>query len=66
MQDAKRANPLNKFTDARVDVALFFIPPHSLRPFDVDFIVDLARLVPVVCLHLGSGFVGAALLDGLC
>lgn len=47
-QDAKRANPLHKFTDARVDVALFFIAPHRLRPLDVGFMTQLADLVPVV------------------
>ncbi|BDA49236.1 probable Septin-7 [Coccomyxa sp. Obi] len=47
-QDAKRANPLHKFTDSRVDVALFFIAPHRLRPLDLDFMVQLADLVPVV------------------
>ncbi|EIE24975.1 hypothetical protein COCSUDRAFT_83668 [Coccomyxa subellipsoidea C-169] len=47
-QDAKRANPLTKFTDSRVDVALFFIAPHRLRPIDIDFMAQLADLVPVV------------------
>ena len=31
-----------------MDVALFFIAPHRLRPLDVEFITDLAELVPVV------------------
>lgn len=44
----KRCGPLHKFPDARVDAALFFIPPHRLRPIDVDFITELSELVPVV------------------
>jgi hypothetical protein len=36
-----------------VDVALFFIAPHRLRPLDVNFIVELAELVPVVSLLAG-------------
>ena len=47
-QDMKRHGPLHAFPDARVDVALFFIPPHRLRPNDVDFITELSELVPVV------------------
>ena len=43
----KRHGPLHAFPDARVDVALFFIPPHRLRPIDVDFITELSELVPV-------------------
>lgn len=34
--------------DPRVDAALFFLPPHSLRENDLDFARELAALVPVV------------------
>ena len=57
-QDAKRAGPLHRHPDARVDVALFFVAPHRLRPIDVDFIVELSAWVPVVRLcgvFLGFG-----------
>lgn len=44
----QRNNPAGKMEDSRVDVALFFIAPHRLRPIDVEFITDLAEYVPVV------------------
>ena len=31
-----------------MDVALYFIAPHRLRPIDVEFITRLSELVPVV------------------
>ena len=34
--------------DPRVDVALYFIAPHRLRPVDLDFITRLSNIVPVV------------------
>ena len=34
--------------DPRVDVALYFIAPHRLRPVDIDFITRLSEIVPVV------------------
>ena len=39
---------LSEEEDPRVDVALYFIAPHRLRPVDVDFITRLSELVPVV------------------
>ena len=47
-QDAKRAGPLAKFEDPRVDVALYFIAPHRLRPGDVEAMAQLSAYVPVV------------------
>ena len=46
--EIQRSNPTGKLDDSRVDVALFFIAPHRLRPLDIEFITDLAELVPVV------------------
>ena len=46
--EIQRSNPGGKLDDSRVDVALFFIAPHRLRPLDIEFITDLAELVPVV------------------
>ena len=46
--EIQRNNPGGKLDDSRVDVALFFIAPHRLRPLDIEFITDLAELVPVV------------------
>ena len=34
--------------DPRVDVALYFIAPHRLRPVDIDFMTRLSEIVPVV------------------
>ena len=34
--------------DPRVDVALYFVAPHRLRPVDIDFITRLSENVPVV------------------
>lgn len=31
-----------------MDVALYFIAPHRLRPVDIDFITRLSEIVPVV------------------
>jgi septin 7 len=46
--DSKRVRPLHHFEDARVDVALYFISPHRMKPVDVQFITALSALVPVV------------------
>jgi len=34
-----------------VDIALYFIAPHRLRPVDLDFIKRLSKIVPVVRLR---------------
>ena len=60
-QDAKRAGPLHRHPDARVDVVLFFVAPHRLRPIDVDFIVELAAWVPVVRSPRASKGLGSSL-----
>lgn len=46
--EVQRSNHSTKLEDSRVDVALFFIAPHRLRPIDIEFITDLAEIVPVV------------------
>lgn len=43
-----RSKPIHKFEDGRVDVCLYFIPPHRLRKLDVEFMRELSQLVPVV------------------
>ena len=50
------------FEVTRVDVCLYFIAPHSLRPVDISMIAAIGQRVPVVpvigkvcptvCLHL--------------
>ena len=46
--EVQRSNHSTKLEDSRVDIALFFIAPHRLRPIDIEFITDLAEIVPVV------------------
>ena len=46
--EMQRSNHSTKLEDSRVDIALFFIAPHRLRPIDIEFITDLAEIVPVV------------------
>ena len=41
--------------DPRVDVALYFVAPHRLRPVDIDFITRLSENVPVVRRMCSSG-----------
>ena len=43
-----RSCSMSDMPDGRVDVALFFLPPHRLRQADVDFAVALSALCPVV------------------
>lgn len=47
-QDVSRGAPLTKFEDPRVDVCIYFIPPHRIKPVDVKFMQELAELVPVI------------------
>jgi septin family protein len=47
-QDAKRAGPLNVIDDSRVDVCIYFIAPHRLKPIDINFMKQLSEFVPVL------------------
>ncbi|KAK9818355.1 hypothetical protein WJX72_011182 [[Myrmecia] bisecta] len=47
-QDAKRAGPLAVVEDPRVDVCIYFIPPHRIKPIDVQFMRQLSEFVPVI------------------
>ncbi len=41
-----------------MDIALYFIAPHRLRPVDLDFIKRLSNIVPVVRLCAAAGIAG--------
>ena len=47
-QDARRAGPMHRFEDPRVDVAVYFIAPHRLKQMDSQFMTELAKCVPVL------------------
>lgn len=47
-QDARRQGPLAKLPDPRVDVCVYFVAPHRLKPVDCKFIARLAKSVPVL------------------
>lgn len=47
-QDPDRKAAMHAIRDTRVDVCLYFIPPHRLRKIDLQFISELAAVVPVV------------------
>lgn len=40
--------PLTAYEDSRVDVCLYFIAPHNLRPLDVAMMQRIGALAPVV------------------
>ncbi|KAK9824081.1 hypothetical protein WJX72_007600 [[Myrmecia] bisecta] len=46
--DPQRSRPVGELADPRVDVCLFFVPPHALKGQDVAFMEQLSELVPVV------------------
>lgn len=48
LQSEKRNGPMTNFEDTRVDVCLYFIAPHSLRPVDIAMINCIGQRVPVV------------------
>mmetsp|Transcript_9217 Transcript_9217/g.19716 ORF Transcript_9217/g.19716 Transcript_9217/m.19716 type:complete len:478 (-) Transcript_9217:817-2250(-) len=47
-QSVHRKDSLNEMEDPRVDVCLFCIPPHRLRPSDIKYMYELGRHVPIV------------------
>ena len=48
LQDARRAGPLHKVEDPRVDVAVYFIAPHRLKQMDCQFMAELSKVIPVL------------------
>jgi hypothetical protein len=47
-EDPERCQPMSRLADPRVDVALYFIAPHALKPQDIDAMARLSLLVPIV------------------
>ena len=47
-EDPKRVVPLSTLPDPRVDVCIFFLSPHFLKPQDVSLMTRLSASVPVV------------------
>lgn len=47
-QDARRAGPMHRFVDPRVDVCVYFVAPHRCKKVDVRFMTELSKHVPVV------------------
>ncbi len=39
---------MSDFEDTRVDVCLYFIAPHNLRPVDIVMVDQIGKLVPVI------------------
>ncbi|CAK0738433.1 hypothetical protein CVIRNUC_001042 [Coccomyxa viridis] len=48
IQMPNRDVPMTSFEDTRVDICLYFIPPHALLPADIATIQRLGRTVPIV------------------
>ena len=47
-QDAKRTAPLSSDDDPRVDVCIYFLSPHRIKPIDLKFMTELSNLVPLI------------------
>lgn len=47
-EDPRRVVPMSTLPDPRVDVCLYFLSPHFLKPQDVALMTRLSELVPVV------------------
>lgn len=47
-QDAKRTAPLEQDDDPRVDICIYFLSPHRVKPIDTKFMSELSLLAPVV------------------
>ncbi len=48
LQAQHRTGPMSEFEDTRVDVCLYFITPHNLRPVDIAMMEQIGELVPVI------------------
>lgn len=47
-QDSKRNVPLAQDDDPRVDVCIYFLSPHRVKPIDMKFMTELSALAPVI------------------
>ena len=47
-QDSKRTAPLAQDDDPRVDVCIYFLSPHRVKPIDMKFMTELSDLAPVI------------------
>ena len=61
---ARAQGKLELEEDPRVDIALYFIAPHRLRPVDLDFIKRLSKIVPVVRLQAPAAKCGLPCVAG--
>eukprot|EP00879_Flechtneria_rotunda_P014507 GHRR01015159.1.p1 GENE.GHRR01015159.1~~GHRR01015159.1.p1 ORF type:complete len:440 (+),score=148.56 GHRR01015159.1:748-2067(+) len=49
MESARdRVQDLAEVEDPRVDVCLFCVPPHRLRPIDIRYMYELGKAVPII------------------
>lgn len=46
--DPGRTQPMATLPDPRVDVALLFLAPHAMRPQDLEMMLALSELLPVL------------------
>jgi Septin len=47
-EDPRRSQPMSRLPDPRVDVVLYLVAPHALKPQDIVAMTRLSLLVPVV------------------
>ena len=47
-QDSQRNAPLAQDDDPRVDVCIYFLSPHRVKPIDMKFMTELSALAPVI------------------
>lgn len=47
-QSKSRTEDLQEVEDMRVDICLFCIPPHRLRPIDLKYMYELGQCVPIL------------------
>ena len=47
-QDSQRTAPLAQDDDPRVDVCIYFLSPHRVKPIDMKFMTELSALAPVI------------------
>ncbi|KAF6259065.1 septin-like protein [Scenedesmus sp. NREL 46B-D3] len=43
-----RSQDLTEVEDPRIDVCLFCVPPHRLRPIDIRYMYELGKAVPII------------------
>ena len=47
-EDAGRSVPLHTLADTRIDACLLMLPPHVLKPKDLELLATLSTAVPVI------------------